>query len=290
MSTGSQAEIIGKPLSRVDGPLKVRGEARYAAEFPVAKLVHAVTLQSTIAKGTITPIDTKAAEKLPGVLAIITHLKVPKADGSKGEQNKLLLLQDNVIRHSGQHIGVVVAETFEQATQAASQIKIKYAEEKPVLGLKENMGRGTVPEGKIPRNEPPDSARGNFTQAFSGAAVKVERTYTIPMENHNPMEPHATTAVWQGDSLLLYDTSQGIFGVKKKVAAVLGILPENVRTMSYYVSGGFGCKGSAWSHVVLAAVAARQVKRPVKLVLGRTQMYGPVGFRPATIQQVQSSL
>jgi len=118
------------------------------------------------------------------------------------------------------------------------------------------------------------------------AAVKVEQTYTTPVENHNPMEPHATTAVWQGDHLLLYDATQGVFGAKKKVAAVLGISPENVRIMSYFVGGGFGCKGSVWAHVVLAAMAARQVNRPVKLVLGRMQMFGPVGFRPETMQQV----
>ncbi len=287
MSTGSQAKIIGRPLNRVDGPLKVKGEARYAAEFPVAKLVHAVTIQSTIAKGTIKQVDTKAAEQIPGVLAIITHLNMPKVDGTKGEQNKLLVLQDNVIQHSGQHIGVVVADTFEQAMLAASLVKIAYSEEKPTLGLKENMERGTVPQGKIPGNESPDSTRGNFSQAFSAAETQIEQTYTTPMENHNPMEPHATTAVWNGDSLLLYDATQGIFGVKKKVAAVLGISPEKVRTMSYYVGGGFGCKGSVWSHVVLAAVAARQVNRPVKLVLGRIQMFGPVGCRPATIQKVQ---
>ena len=105
-------------------------------------------------------------------------------------------------------------------------------------------------------------------------------------ENHDPMEPHATTAVWQGDQLLLYDATQGIFSTQQKVAEVLGIEPEKVRIMSYFVGGGFGCKGSAWSHVPLAAIAARQVNRPVKLVLGRIQMYGPVGFEPETIQQV----
>jgi len=279
-------QVVGKPLNRVDGHLKVTGRARYSAEFPVAKLVHGVTIQSTIAHGKITQIDSRAAEQVPGVLIVMTHLNAPKVSGEAGGERKLLLLQDNLVRYSGQHIGVVVADTFEHAMQAAALVKVQYDEEKPALDLKENLDQEYVPEGKIPRNEPPDSARGSVAQGLAAAAVKVEQTYTTPVENHNPMEPHATTAVWQGDHLLLYDATQGVFGVKKKVAAVLGMPPENVRTMSYFVGGGFGCKGSVWAHVVLAAMAARQVNRPVKLVLGRIQMFGPVGFRPQTIQQV----
>ncbi len=285
MNVGNQTEI-GKPLSRVDGHLKVTGGARYAAEFPVANLVYAVTIQSTIAKGKISQIDTQAAEQLPGVLAVMTHLNAPKVDGVQGGERKLLLLQDDMVRYSGQHIGVVVADTFEHAMQAAAAVQVRYSEEKPTLSLQDNLDQGYVPKGKIPRDEPPDTAHGDVSQGLAAAAVKIEQTYTTPVENHNPMEPHATTAVWQGDRLLLYDATQGVFASKKKVAAVLGIPPENVRTMSYYVGGGFGCKGSVWSHVVLAAIAARQVQRPVKLVLGRTQMFGPVGFRPETIQQV----
>jgi len=278
--------VVGKPLNRVDGYLKVTGGARYSAEFPVAKLVHAVTIQSTIAKGKIAQIDTRAAEQVPGVLIVMTHLNAPKVDGEAGGERKLPLLQDNLVRYSSQHIGVVVADTFEQAMQAAALVKVRYDEEQPALNLKENLDKEYVPEGKIPRNEPTDSAHGSVAQGLAAATLKVEQTYTTPVENHNPMEPHATTAVWQGDRLLLYDATQGVFGVKNKVAAVLGIPPENVRTIADFVGGGFGCKGSVWAHVVLAAMAARQVNRPVKLVLGRIQMFGPVGFRPQTIQQV----
>lgn len=283
---GQSQGIVGKPLNRVDGHLKVTGGARYSAEFPVAKLVHGVTIQSTIASGKITQMDTRAAEQVPGILLVMTHLNAPKASGEAGGERKLPLLQDNTVRYSGQHIGVVVADTLEHAIQAAALVKIQYDEAKPALHLQENLDKAYVPQGKIPRNEPPDSAHGNVEQGLASAAVKVEQTYTTPIENHNPMEPHATTAVWQGDRLLLYDATQGVFGAKKKVAAVLGIPLENVRTMSYFVGGGFGCKGSVWAHVVLAAMAARQVKRPVKLVLERTQMFGPVGFRPETLQQV----
>ena len=283
---GKSNGVVGKPLNRVDGYLKVTGGARYSAEFPVAKLTHGVTIQSAIAKGKIAQINTRLAEQVPGVLAVITHLNAPKLSGDKGGGHKLLLLQDNQVQYSDQQIGVVVADTFEHAMQAAALVQVQYEQDKPALNLKENLNQAYVPEGKISRKDPPDSAHGNVSQGLAGAAVTIDQTYTTPVENHNPMEPHATTAVWQGDHLLLYDATQGVFNAKKKVAAVLGIPPENVRTMSYFVGGGFGCKGSVWSHVVLAAIAARQVNRPVKLVLGRIQMFGPVGFRPQTLQQV----
>lgn len=286
MNTGDKNTVVGKPLNRVDGHLKVTGGARYAAEFPVAKMTYGVTIQSTIAKGKIAQINTKAAEQVPGVLAVITHLNAPKADGEKGGGSKLQVLQDNVVLYSGQHIGVVVADTFERAMYAASLVQVRYDEEKPTINMRDNLAKAYLPKGKIPREESPDSSHGNVNQGLATAAVRVEQTYTTPIENHNPMEPHATTAVWQGDQLLLYDATQGIFSAQQKVAGVLGIEPEKVRVMSYFVGGGFGCKGSAWSHVPLAAIAARHVNRPVKLVLGRIQMYGPVGFRPETIQQV----
>lgn len=285
-SSKTTNSAVGKPLNRTDGRLKVMGEARYAAEFPVAKMTHGVTIQSTISKGEITQIDTRAAEALPGVLLIMTHLNAPKASGDAGSGSKLPLLPDTQVYYSGQHIGVVVAETLEQAMQAAVLVNVRYREVEPVVQLEKHLDQAYLPEGKIPRNEPPDAATGSIAAGLAAATVKVEQTYTTPVENHNPMEPHATTAAWEGDRLLLYDASQGIFGVKKKIAAVLAIPLENVRVMSYFVGGGFGCKGTPWAHVALAAMAAKQAKRPVKLVLGRKQMFGPVGFRPQTLQQV----
>ncbi|MBC1221366.1 xanthine dehydrogenase family protein molybdopterin-binding subunit [Nostoc sp. UCD121] len=286
MNAGDANIVVGKPLNRVDGHLKVTGEARYAAEFPIAKMTYGVTIQSAIAKGKIAQIDTKAAEQVPGVLAVITHLNAAKADGEKGGGRKLQVLQDNVVLYSGQHIGVVVADTFERAMYAASLVQVRYEQEKPSISMEDNLVKAYLPKTKLPRGDDPDSSYGNVNQGLATAAVRVEQTYTTPVENHNPMEPHATTAVWQGDQVLLYDATQGIFQAQQKVAGVLGIEPEKVRIISYFVGGGFGCKGAAWSHVPLAAIAARHVNRPVKLVLGRTQMYGPVGFRPETIQQI----
>ncbi len=280
--------IVGKPMNRVDGRLKVTGGALYSAEIPVANVVYGVTIQSTIAKGQITQIDTSVAERAAGVIAIITHLNAPKLYGQKagGGDKNLLLLQDNIVHYSGQHIGVVVADTFERAADAASLVQVRYDKDKPNVEMEANLAHAFPPSSKIPRNEPVDSTRGNLAQGLAAADTRIEQTYTTPVENHNPMEPHATTAVWEGDRLTLYDATQGVFQAQRKVAASLGIPPSNVRIISDFVGGGFGCKGSVWSHVVLAAIAARQVGRPVKLVLARTQMFGPVGFRPQTLQRV----
>lgn len=279
-------KVIGKPMNRVDGRLKVTGGARYSAEIPATKLAYAVTIPSAIAKGKIAQIDTRAASAVPGVLAVITHLNAQKLDGKAGGGRHLLLLQDNIVRYSRQHIGVVVADTLESATHAASLVQVRYDQDKPTTEMEANLGSAVPPTSKLPRNQSVDSSRGNLAQGLDQAAVKIEQTYTTPVENHNPMEPHATTAVWEGERLTLYDATQGIFQAQKKVAGTLGIPPSNVRIISDFVGGGFGCKGSAWSHVVLAAMAAKQVGRPVKLVLARQQMFGPVGFRPQTIQQV----
>jgi len=283
-----KTKIVGKPMNRVDGRLKVTGEARYSAEIPVANVAYGMIIQSTIAKGRIAQIDTSVAEKAPGVIAIITHLNAPKLYGQKtgGGDKNLLLLQDNIVHYSGQHVGVVVANTFERAVDAASLVQIRYDKDKPNVKMAAHLAQAFSPSSKIPRNEPVDSTRGNLAQGLAAAAVKIEQTYTTPVENHNPIEPHATTAVWEGDRLTLYDATQGIFQAQRKVATSLGIPPANVRIISNFVGGGFGCKGSTWSHVVLTAIAARQVGRPVKLVLARTQMFGPVGFRPQTLQRV----
>lgn len=286
---GKPIKVVGKALDRVDGRLKVTGSAYYSAEIPVTNVTHAVTIQSAIAKGRITQIDTRAAEQAPGVFAVITHLNAPKLFGEKKvgtTDKKLPLLQDNIVHYSGQHIGVVVADTFERATHAASLVQVRYDADKPTIDMEANLGHAFPPSSKLPRNEPMDSVRGNLAQGLAAATVQIKQTYTTPLENHNPLEPHATIAVWQGQQLTLYDATQGIFQAQAKVASALGIAPSNVRIISHFVGGGFGCKGSVWSHVVLAAMAARQVNRPVKLVLARTQMFGPVGFRPQTIQRI----
>ena len=282
--------VVTQPIDRTDGPLKVTGEARYAAEFQLPRLAHAVIVQSTIAKGSIASIDTSAAQKAPGVVMVLSHVNAPKLpQGGKAfikppAGRTLSLLQDDVVHYHGEPIALVVADTFEHAVAGAEVVKVRYREQHPELDFERAKSAAHAPK-QMPQGEP-DVEWGEADKALAGAEVRVDQTYTTPMETHNPMEPHATIAAWEGERLTLYDSTQYISGVREAVAKTLGIAPERVRVVSPFVGGGFGCKGSTWSHVVLAAMAAQRAGRPVKLALARPQMFGPVGGRPQTEQRV----
>jgi len=280
---------FGKPIDRVEGRAKVTGAARYAVEFPVAGVAYAVIVGSAIARGSIQRIDTRAATSAVGVLAVMTHENAMRLPGSRkknGPGDRVLqLLQDNVVHYADQPVAVVVADTLERARDAASRLKIEYGAEEPALELGPALGRGLA--NVLANGTPPDSSRGDVAAGLAAAAVKLEQTYTTPLQYHNPIELHGTTAVWEGDDrLVLYDATQGVFEVRRKLAITLGLKPDNVRVIAHFVGGGFGSKGSVWSHVVLAAMAAKQVGRPVRLMLTRMQMFGFVGHRPRTIQRL----
>jgi xanthine dehydrogenase YagR molybdenum-binding subunit len=292
-AAGRADAAIGEPLDRVDGQAKVTGAAKYAAEFAVPRLAHAVMALSTVGSGRITDIDTGAAEAAPGVLLVLTHRNashVPPQEPGGGYPNPrptermLTLLQDDVVRYNNEPIAVVVADTFEHARDAAPLIRVTYDALPPVTNMDAHLADAYAP--KAVQGKPPDTNRGDVAAGLASAAVRLEQTYTTPVENHNPMEPHATIAVWEGDHLTLYDATQGVHPDRATVAKKLGVPADNVRVIAKYVGGGFGCKGSVWSHVVLAAMAARRLRRPVKLVLARQQMYGPVGYRPRTVQRI----
>jgi xanthine dehydrogenase YagR molybdenum-binding subunit len=277
--------LIGAPLDRVDGRLKITGRARYSAEFPVAGVAYAVMVTSTVAKGRIASIDTGDALRPRGVLAVLTHRNAPRANQAppnKAQERYLPLLQDDLVRYDRQPVALAVAETFEAALEAASRVVVAYDSTAPVTTF---AGASIYTPEKI-MGQPPDSLRGDPDAALAAAAVKVDATYTTPVEHHNPMEPHATIAVWDGDRLTLYDSTQAIFGTRKRISDALGIPADAVRVITEYVGGGFGSKGSAWPHVVLAALGAKAVGRPVKLVLTRPQMFSSVGYRPRTVQRV----
>jgi xanthine dehydrogenase YagR molybdenum-binding subunit len=286
----------GEPLSRLDGVAKVTGAARYAAEFAPPDLAHGAIIQSTIAKGRITEIDTSAAERAPGVLAVITHRNAPELPYQKQHPTppvdpevgvQLPMLHDNLVRHNGQHIGVVIAETFEQATYAADLVRIAYEEEPAATSIEAALAHAfPVTEGNEGGGTPAAYRRGDPDRALADAPVTVDQTYVIARENHNPIELHATIAEWDGDRLTLYDKTQWPGNVASNVALVFGIPEENVRVVSPFVGGAFGSALRTWPHVILAAMAARQVGRPVKIVLTRRQMYSSVGCRPYTIQRV----
>lgn len=284
-------DIIGKPLNRTDGPLKVCGQAPYAAEFDLPRMVHAVMVQSTIAKGTIADIDTRAVMNMPGVIQVLTHLNAQplpqhgKAAVEPPAGRVLTLLQDNVIEYNGQPLAVIVADSFEHALAAMSHLQVRYAVEAPELDFARAKSATYSPQQV--NGKPADSSRGNPAAGWDAGDMRLQATYITPMQTHNPLEPHATIAAWDGDMLTLYDSTQGISGVQKTVAKTFGMPEQNVRAISPFVGGGFGCKGSVWSHVVLCAMAARMVGKPVKLVVARPQMFGPVGGRPQTEQSIK---
>jgi xanthine dehydrogenase YagR molybdenum-binding subunit len=279
-------KIIGKPLDRVDGKLKVTGEAPYTADVAIENLTYGVIFQSAIASGKVIQIDTSAATAVPGVVDIITYKQTPslvKIPFFSPPQPQPTEKDDNIY-YDGQHLGIVIAQTLEQAETAASLVKIIYEEATAIVTVAdaeifepESIFFGMMP-GKI--------TRGDVESGKAQADVLVEQIYTTPMEHHNPLEPSGTIAIWEGDNLTLYETTQGISATQKAIASVLNIPQENVRVISKYLGGGFGCKALLRSHTILAAIASRQVKRPVKVVLTRSQMYTACGHRSQTQQQL----
>jgi len=284
------SNVIGLSLDRTDGPLKTTGGARYAAEFRLPELCHAVMVLSTIPRGRITSLDTTRAERATGVLLVLSHRNAPtlpehgRAAFKPPAGRAMSLLQDDDVHYNRQPIAVVVADTIEHAVAGAALVDARYAPQAPVLDFERAREQAYKP--KEAAQKQPDVGWGDMDAGQRAAEVKVDATYTTPMQNHNPIEPHATIAHWQGDHLTLYDSTQYVSGVRETVSKTLGISADNVRVISPFVGGGFGCKGSAWSHVTLAAMCARQVQRPVKLVVDRQQMFGPVGGRPQTSQHV----
>ena len=280
---------VGTPIDRIDAKKKVTGTATYAADTDVTKVAHAVILTSTIAKGTITGMDLQTARHAPGVLAVLTHLDAPRVFTGKkapGPGARILqLLQSDVVQYADQPIAVVVADTLERAQHAATQIAVRYAPEAAVATIEQALGSAYTSKAIV--HGEPDSNRGNFDTGFGAAKFKLEATYQTPNENHNPMEPHATIAMWHGDELTVYDATQGIFGVRTRMSEIFGIPKDKIRVIDQFVGGGFGCKGTPWAHVALAAMAAKVVSRPVKLAITRPQMFTLVGHRPHTIQTIK---
>lgn len=283
--------LTGKGIDRVDGRDKVCGRATYAGEFHPAGVVHAVIVTSTAAQGRLATWDTTIAEASPGVLAVITHrnaIKLPqhgRAAAKPPSGRALSLLQDDQVSYNGEPVAMVVADTHERAWQAARLVKFSVVGDGSAR-TNFTLAKVTLRTPDAVQGKPTDTRRGDVAAATREASQVLNMLYTTPVEHHNPMEPHATVAVWNGDALTVYDSTQAISGDKRTLTKTLGIAPEKVTVICPYVGGGFGSKGSSWSHVTLAAMAAKHVDRPVKLVLDRTQMFGPVGNRPRTEQQL----
>jgi xanthine dehydrogenase YagR molybdenum-binding subunit len=281
--------IVGTGIDRIDGRKKVTGGATYAAEVQVANVAHAVIVGAAIGRGRITAIETRAAEAAPGVLAVLTHLNAPKFPGitARSESNDRVVqgLQTDEVLYQDQPIAVVVADTIERAQHAAAMVTASYEATAPIGDLDGDRGAAFVAETS---RGPLRYTRGDTATGLAAARTLHSATYTTPVETHNAMEPHATIAVWHGaDQLTLYDSTQAIFNVRRRLSTMLGLAPENVRVINHFVGGGFGSKGAPWSHVVLAAIAARATQRPVKLPITRHQMQSLVGHRPKTVQQIE---
>jgi xanthine dehydrogenase YagR molybdenum-binding subunit len=288
-----------KPLDRVDGYQKVTGSAKYSAEYTLPNMTYGVLVGSRIARGTIKSIDSKAAERAPGVIAVISHLNVIKVPGYKptgthpsepptGGQ-PLRVFYDNKVYSNDQPIVIVVASSLEKAQYGASLVKVQYNQQEHKTDFEANTKNAVVAAAakKNPKSPTADYDRGP-TDAYESAPFKIEAEYVLPTEMHNPMELQAITAHWEADNrLTVYDKVQGTKTTQKTFAKEWDIPEENVKVIATFVGGAFGNGLHSWPHESAAIIAAKQVKRPVKLVLTREQMFTMVGYRPRTWQKVQ---
>jgi xanthine dehydrogenase YagR molybdenum-binding subunit len=281
--------VIGKAQPRVDGPLKVSGKALYTSDHRFPGMLYAVPVCSTIANGEIHGIDTSAAQAMPGVRALFhggnigTLLRAVVNHEFGADMVRLdearAPLEDDVIRYYGQYVALAVADTFEQATAAADAVKVTYHSRQP------DVDAHLAPE----THRKVDSERGDPAKAFGEAKIQVDETYDLPPETHNPIELHASVARWDGTTFTLYETSQGVVNHRNVLAQMLGVPKENVRVITEFLGSGFGGKLWPWTQSALAAAAARQLGRPVKLVVSRRMMFQTVGHRPRIRQRIRLS-
>ena len=286
---------IGIDTPRVDGPLKVTGTAQYTSDFHFPGMLYAVPVEATIANGRVVTLDMIAAEGMPGVRAIFHRDNIGKIFRSIPEQGfggiceeRRPPFEDDVVRYYGQYIALAVADTFEAAKAAADAVSVTYAKDTP--NVETDLQADDDPEGIVATFGPQrrlQSERGDSDAAFASAPVKLDQTYVTPAETHNPIELHATIAIWDGSTLTLYESTQGVVNQRGVLAQMFGLPNENVRVISKFLGSGFGGKLFPWTHSPLAAAAARQLGRPVKLVLSRRMMFQTVGHRARTQQRVR---
>jgi xanthine dehydrogenase YagR molybdenum-binding subunit len=284
------ASYIGSATSRVDGRAKVTGEARYAGEFNVPGLVHGYVVESTIPKGRVVRIDTSAALDVAGVIDVLTHRhRPPMADRDDAYKDEVAPekgspyrpLYDDSIHFSGQPLALVLAEDWETARVAASMVRVEYQKEPHATDLHAQRDKAFTIDA-------PAKPRGDADKSFATAAVRHVAEYFIPTEHHNPMELFASTAMWDDGKLTVYDKTQGVQNVQKYLCGVFKMKPDEVRVMSPYMGGGFGAGLRPQYQVVLAVLGAHALKRPVRVMLTRAQMYG-LGYRPASIERLALS-
>lgn len=291
----SNKSMIGRGTPRVDGPVKVTGSAQYTSDFNFPGQLYAVPVEATIANGKVVKLDTATAEKMPGVRAILHRENMGKIFRSVPEpgfegicEERRPPCEDDVVRYYGQYIAVAVADTFETAKAAADAVRVTYASDKPNVEteLKADDDPDVILATFGPQNRK-QSQRGDAEPAFESAPVKLDQTYVTPAETHNPIELHATVAIWEGSTLTLYESTQGVVNQRSILAQMFGLPKENVRVISKFLGSGFGGKLFPWTHSALAVAAARQLGKPIKLILSRRMMFQTVGHRPRTQQRVR---
>jgi xanthine dehydrogenase YagR molybdenum-binding subunit len=295
ISQQSTSSPIGRDTLRIDGPRKVTGQAKYASDFQFPGMLYAVPVEATIANGKLLTLDTAAAEKMAGIRVVLHRGNIGKIFRSTPAPgfDRICLerrppFEDDTIRYWGQYIALTVADTFEAAKAAADAVRATYSKEKP--NVESHLEAGNDPAVVFTAYGPMErlqSHRGDAAAALENAAVKLDETYVTPAETHNPLELHSTVALWDGPTLTLYDSTQGVVNLRSVLAQTFGLPKENVRVISKFLGSGFGGKLYPWTHVPLAAAAARQLGKPVKLVISRKMMFQSVGHRARTQQRVR---
>ncbi|MES1930187.1 xanthine dehydrogenase, molybdenum binding subunit apoprotein [Salinisphaera dokdonensis CL-ES53] len=291
MTDKIQAKIIGASKPRIDGPQKLSGQAMYAADYHLPNMAYAYGVFSTVASGTIDDIDLSQAKQMSGVIDIFHHDHFPdlyRTPSSFAQENKVdetrLPFEDNRVYYPGQFVALVVADTFANARAAAYAVKVKYsADAEPVATLSQALARGDKPK----TDDSSGHSRGNPDNAFDSSSNQIDVTYVTPMETHNPMEMHASTASWENGDLVLHEASQGVIFARNVMSKVFGLPPERVEVRSPFIGSGFGSKLWIWPHAIAAAAASREIGRPVQLMVPRHAMFTTTGHRPPTRQQIR---
>jgi xanthine dehydrogenase YagR molybdenum-binding subunit len=284
---------IGEPLPRIDGPIKVTGSARYTSDLRAPNMLHGVFVTATIPAGKVLAIDHSDALAETGVVQVLTHedMLPPKTHvAGPPFSHSFLPLQDDEIRHEGQPIALVLSETLEAAEAGARRVQVRYAPtiaRNPVAPIWSELDRAAV----APKNTgyfffEPEFEKGNADQNLARAKNRVEAVYSQPSRHHNPMEPSAVLALWEGDALTIYTSTQHVYAVQSGLAALFAIPPERVRVLSKHTGGAFGVKGLIWPQEALAAIAAKIVARPVRIALSRANMYSFLGYQPRIVQKM----
>ncbi|MFC7329664.1 xanthine dehydrogenase family protein molybdopterin-binding subunit [Marinactinospora rubrisoli] len=293
-ATPTTGSAVGRPVDRVDGRDKVTGTARYSAEHPLPDLTHAALVHATVARGRITAIDTTAARGVPGVVAVLTHENAPRLRpprpatmarlSSMAAGTTVNYLNTDEVHWDGQPVAVVVAETSAAAREAAALVRVGYERLPAAVDFAAERGDAAPQKGNPIM--PASAGKGDADAALAAAPIAVDHEYTTPPQQHNAMEPHATTAVWDGDRLTVYESTQSLEWVRQHLAERFAVPPANIRVIADHVGGGFGGKGPLWAGTIVATLAARAVGRPVRLSLTREGVNRVVGGRTPTVQRV----